>query len=139
MKIAFICTGNSARSQIAEAIAKKIAKELDLNDIEIYSAGTKPTGYVNPLAIRILEENNINYNNLYSKSINEIPYNECDIIITVCDSAATECPPIKGKITLHWSLIDPFSYEQFHFIYQKLYENIFNLLSKIKNNEKIEL
>ncbi len=137
MKIAFICTGNSARSQIAEAIAKKISKDLNLNDLEIYSAGTKPTGYVNSLAIRILEENNIPYDNLYSKSLNEIPYNDCDIIITVCDSAANECPNVKGKINLNWSLIDPFSYEQFYFIYQKLYENIYNLLTKIKNKEII--
>ncbi|MGC8734656.1 MAG: arsenate reductase ArsC [bacterium] len=137
MKIAFICTGNSARSQIAEAIAKKLSKELNLNNIEIYSAGTKPTGYVNPMAIRILEENNVSAENLYSKSINDIPYNECDIIITVCDSAASECSNVKGKINLHWSLIDPFSYEQFYFIYQKLYQNIYNLLLKIKNNENI--
>lgn len=138
MKIAFICTGNSARSQIAEALAKKIAKDLNLNDIEIYSAGTKPTGYVNSMAIRILEENNIPYENLYSKSINEIPYDDCDIIITVCDSAAKECPIVKGKIVLNWALIDPFSYEQFYFIYQKLYENIYELLTKIKNKEIIK-
>lgn len=136
MKIAFICTGNSARSQIAEALAKKIAKELGLNDIKIYSAGTKPTGYINSMALRILEENNIPYEGQYSKSIDEIPYNECDIIITVCDSASKECPVIQGKKILHWPLIDPFSYEQFYFIYQKLYNNIYELLLKIKNNEE---
>lgn len=137
MKIAFICTGNSVRSQIAEAVAKKLAKDLDLNNIEVYSAGVRPSGYVNSMAIRILEENNISVENLYSKSINEIPYNECDIIILLCEDGAKECPDVKGKIVLHWFLIDPFSYEQFYFIYQKLYQNIYDLLLKIKNKENI--
>jgi Protein-tyrosine-phosphatase len=86
MKIAFICTGNSARSQMAEGFAKYFAKIYNKN-IEIYSAGSNPTGYVHPFAIKVMKEISIDISNQYSKSLNEIPYKELNLVITVCGDA----------------------------------------------------
>jgi arsenate reductase len=66
MKIAFICTGNTARSQIAEALAKHYVKKLNKN-IEIFSAGSNPAGIINPYAIKVLEEVGISTDGQYSK------------------------------------------------------------------------
>ncbi|MCS6956143.1 MAG: arsenate reductase ArsC, partial [Candidatus Calescibacterium sp.] len=78
--IAFICVGNSARSQIAEAIAKRLAIEKNM-ELKIYSAGTNPSGYINAMAIRILEEDGIPIDNQYSKGLEEIPLQDIDLFI----------------------------------------------------------
>ncbi|RLJ70181.1 arsenate reductase [Hydrogenivirga caldilitoris] len=106
MKIAFICTGNSARSQIAEGFAKYFAKEMG-KDIEVYSAGSKPAGYVHRLAVEVMKEVGIDISDQYSKSLEEIPVNELDLVITLCDSAKNECPVVPGAKTEHWGIPDP--------------------------------
>lgn len=105
-KIAFICTGNSARSQIAEGYGKYFAK-LYKKDVEIYSAGSNPSGYIHPKAIEVMKEEGIDITNQYSKHIDEIPINEMDYIITLCGDAAETCPVIPGANTQHWGLPDP--------------------------------
>jgi arsenate reductase len=110
MKIAFICTGNSARSQMAEGFAKYFAKIYNKN-IEIYSAGSNPTGYVHPLAIEVMKEISIDISNQYSKSINEIPYKELNLVITVCGDAKETCPVIPGIKREHWEIPDPVKFE----------------------------
>jgi len=110
LKIGFICTGNSARSQIAEGFCKYFAKIYGKN-IEIYSAGSDPTGYIHPLAIKVMSEIGIDISNQYSKSINEIPYKELNLVITVCGDAKESCPIIPGIKTEHWEIPDPNKFE----------------------------
>jgi len=105
-KIAFICTGNSARSQMAEGYGKYLAN-LYGKDVEIYSAGSNPSGYVHPLAIKVMAEDGIDISQQYSKHINEIPINEVDYVITLCGDAAETCPVVPRAKTEHWGLPDP--------------------------------
>jgi arsenate reductase (thioredoxin) len=102
-KVLFLCTGNSCRSQMAEAIVN--AK---LGDTwEAVSAGTKPAGYVHPKALEALSEIGIQHEGR-SKLADEFRSAEFDLVVTVCDSAAEECPVWlgKGKRT-HHSFPDP--------------------------------
>jgi arsenate reductase len=105
MNIAFICTHNSCRSIMAEAIAKSIS----LNSFNAYSAGSSPSGKINPKAIKILENNNIRTHNLISKSINDLQHIRFDAVITLCGSARNEpCPIWVGDcIKAHWGFEDP--------------------------------
>jgi len=102
-KVLFLCTGNSCRSQMAEAIVK--------NDKKIgwhaFSAGTQPAGYVHPNAILVLEEIGIQHKG-YSKNVDEFRDKSFILIITVCDSAAEECPIWLGDgRVIHHSFPDP--------------------------------
>ena len=106
IKIGFICTGNSARSQIAEGFGKYYAQKLG-KDIEVYSAGSNPSGYVHLLAIKVMAEKGIDISQNKSKSLNDIPLNELDYVITLCGDAAETCPIVPGANTQHWELPDP--------------------------------
>jgi arsenate reductase (thioredoxin) len=102
-RVLFLCTGNSARSQMAEAIVNA-----RLGDRwQALSAGTKPTGYVHPAALSVLQEIGIRHAGR-SKSADEFRDTPFDLVVTVCDSAAEECPVWlgKGKRT-HHSFPDP--------------------------------
>lgn len=110
MKIGFICTGNSARSQMAEAYAKYFAK-LYGKQVEIYSAGSQPAERVNPHAIRVMEEEGIDMSAHYPKSIEDIPYRELDVVITLCGDAKETCPVVPEARTEHWGLPDPAKHE----------------------------
>lgn len=104
MKILFMCVANSARSQIAEGLAKNIFG----NSVEIQSAGSQPS-IVNPLAIEALKEIGINISNHYSKSTDDLPkefLSSLDYVITLC--AEEVCPLLISKAQkLHWPLPDP--------------------------------
>ncbi|MFA4985554.1 MAG: arsenate reductase ArsC [Candidatus Brocadiia bacterium] len=107
-KVLFVCTGNSARSQMAEALLRTIAGER----YEAFSAGTEPAD-VHPLTIRVLQEIGCDTSPLYSKSLDamlaEASY---DFIITVCDRAAETCPVVMGGgARIHWSFEDPAAFE----------------------------
>ncbi|MFN3975983.1 MAG: arsenate reductase ArsC [Aquificaceae bacterium] len=110
MRIAFICTGNSARSQMAEAFARKIAEKLGMQ-LQIYSAGSNPAREINPFAIEVMKEKNIDLSSQRPKGLEEIPYNELDIVITLCDHARQSCPILPAKRYIHWDLPDPASFE----------------------------
>jgi Protein-tyrosine-phosphatase len=110
MKIGFICTGNSARSQMAEAYGKYFAK-LYGKQVEIYSAGSQPAERVNPYAIRVMEEEGIDMSSHYPKSIEDIPYQELDVVITLCGDAKETCPVVPRARMEHWGLPDPAKYE----------------------------
>ena len=102
-KVLFLCTGNSCRSQMAEAIVNaKLG-----NTWEAVSAGTKPTGFVHPKALAVLSEIGIQHEGR-SKLADEFKGVDFDLVVTVCDSAAEECPVWlgKGKRT-HHSFSDP--------------------------------
>ena len=102
-KVLFLCTGNSCRSQMAEAIVNARLGEI----WRAFSAGTKPAGYVHPKVLQALSEIGIEHKGI-SKKADEFREVEFDLVITVCDSAAEECPVWlgKGKRT-HHSFPDP--------------------------------
>ena len=102
--VLFLCTGNSCRSQMAEAIVNARYS----NEWQAFSAGTKPAGYVHPKAIQVLAEIGIAHSGT-SKQIDELHTRDFDLVITVCDSAAEECPVWPGKAgkRIHHSFVDP--------------------------------
>jgi protein-tyrosine-phosphatase len=99
--ILFLCVANSARSQMAEGIARSLAPP----GVKIWSAGSHPTS-VRFEAIAVLKEIGIDISSHRSKSVDEIPSDEVDTVITLC--AEEECPVFLGKAKrLHWGLPDP--------------------------------
>jgi arsenate reductase len=103
IRVLFVCTGNSARSQIAEALLRDFGGA----DFEVSSAGTDPKG-VNPFAVRVLAEIEIDWSGARSKSVTEFLGRPFDYVITVCDRARQTCPVFPGNHnTLHWGLDDP--------------------------------
>lgn len=102
-KVLFLCTGNSARSQMAESIVNYRFGE----NWEAVSAGTKPVGYVHPKALEALSEIGIRHKGR-SKPADEFRDTDFDLVVTVCDSAAEECPVWLGKgKRVHHSFPDP--------------------------------
>jgi Protein-tyrosine-phosphatase len=104
-KFLFLCTGNSARSIIAEYLLRRLGG----SRFQVFSAGASPTGTVNPLAIRVLKDvYNIDASNARSKSWEELKDVEFDFVVTVCDNARESCPIWPGQpIVAHWSSPDP--------------------------------
>lgn len=99
--ILFLCVANSARSQMAEGLARSMAPA----GVKVWSAGSSPVG-VRPEAIAVMREVGINISEYRSKTVSEIPASEVDTVITLC--AEEECPLFPGKVRrLHWELPDP--------------------------------
>ena len=86
-RVLFLCTGNSARSQMAEALLRHYGGE----EFEVYSAGTNPQSKINPFAIEALKEKGIPTEGLYPKLIGDLVNLEIDLVVTVCDSAKQSC------------------------------------------------
>ncbi len=108
MNVLFICTGNSARSIIAEALLNQLGG----GKFRAYSAGSHPAGQVNPQALELLQRNRFRTENLRSKSWDEFAAPgapEMDFVLTVCDKAAGEvCPVWPGQpMSAHWGVEDP--------------------------------
>jgi arsenate reductase (thioredoxin) len=102
-RILFVCTGNAARSQMAEGLATHLGGER----IEAHSAGTFPAGLVMSHAVAVMKERGIDIRSQYSKGIDEVigPF---DLVITLCDSAVQECPAVLLETRHeHWSTLDP--------------------------------
>lgn len=111
-RVLFLCTGNSARSVLAEATLRAWAS----NRFEVFSAGSQPTGTVNPFALDQLSSEGIPTAGLRSKSWDEFAIDgvpPMDLVITVCDAAAAEtCPVVFGDfVRAHWGLPDPAAVE----------------------------
>ena len=132
MNILFLCVGNSARSQIAEGLAKSM---MNANH-SIQSAGSQPSGSVHPCAIKTMNEIGIDISNHESKSINDIDQEfieSVDYVITLC--AEEVCPTLHNRAKkIHWANEDPdndnYSNEQLQKEFRRTRENIFKLLKK---------
>jgi arsenate reductase len=99
-----LCTGNSCRSQMAEALWRKHGGE----DWIVGSAGSNPAGYVHPLAIRAMSEWGIDIQDKRSKHLNEFAPESLDLVVTVCGNAQENCPVYPAQVTaLHWPFDDP--------------------------------
>jgi len=101
-RILVLCTGNSARSQIAEGIFWAKAPD----QVEVYSAGTKPKG-LNPLAVQVMSEMGIDISHHKSKDVAQFENEKFDVVLTVCDNAKESCPVFPGARNIHWSIPDP--------------------------------
>jgi len=103
-KVLILCTGNSCRSHMAEGILRNAAGDL----FEVYSAGSKPAGYVHPRAIEALKEINIDISSHTSKHLDQFLDAGINTVITVCDNANESCPIFPGNINrYHWGFEDP--------------------------------
>ncbi len=128
MNILFLCTGNSARSILAEAIYNHVHKQHGHG--HAFSAGSKPVGQVNPLARSVLQKYGHDVEGLRSKNVDEFTRDNAttiDMVISVCDSAAQDCPVWPGKGNpkrLHWPLPDPKTEGDFEQTYGMLKEKI---------------
>jgi len=102
IRLAFICTGNAARSQMAEGMARSWAKD----NVWVESAGLCPMGLA-PNAVKVMAEIGIDISAQYSKGLDKVD-RELDFVITLCDHAAKYCPSIPAKRErVHWSIPDP--------------------------------
>ncbi len=102
-KVLFLCTGNSARSQMAEGFLKEYGK----GKFEVYSAGISPAG-VNPNAVKVMHELGIDISSQTSDSISKQLLDKADMLITLCGDAREKCPFVPVKVEKrHWSLDDP--------------------------------
>lgn len=103
LKILFLCTGNSCRSQMAEGYARHYGGDR----LEVYSAGISPVG-VNPRAVNVMKEVGIDISGQPSKAIEREILDQADYIITLCGDARESCPLVPGKVEKrHWPLEDP--------------------------------
>ncbi len=102
MRLLFVCSGNSARSQMAEGWARQLAPA----GVEVWSAGTRPVG-LNPLAVDVMAERGVDVSGQRSKALSEVP-GEADYVITLCAEADAECPALPARRErLAWHLPDP--------------------------------
>lgn len=102
--VLILCTGNSCRSHLAEGLLRSMAGDL----FEVQSAGSKPAGYVHPLAIRAMAEIGLDISGHRSKSMNEFLTTPVETVITVCGVADQACPIFPGQVNRHhWPFDDP--------------------------------
>ncbi|MCH4156822.1 MAG: arsenate reductase ArsC [Muribaculaceae bacterium] len=104
MKILILCTGNSCRSQMAQAFLASFDSSL-----EVFSAGTIPAEKLNPRAVAVMKEVNLNLSGYYPKGVKQYLNESWDYVITVCDNAKENCPIFSGDVKhrLHFGFDDP--------------------------------
>ena len=134
--ILILCTGNSCRSILGEALLNQLGKGL----VKAFSAGSHPTGQVNPNALATLHRHNISTEGLYSKSWDTLSDQNIDIVITVCDQAAGEtCPVYLNKaFRAHWGLPDPAHVKGTDEKIRAAFENTYDALMR-RINKMLEL
>lgn len=135
-KILFVCTGNSARSQMAEGFARHYGKGL----VEASSAGLEPKG-VNSLAIKVMAEKQVDISSQTSKALDLGTARKMDLVITVCSHAESRCPVFPPHVQrLHWPTEDPVWFtgteeevlEQFRKIRDEIKEKVQALIEELK-------
>jgi len=130
INVLFLCTGNSARSQMAEHLLRKLGGE----HFNVCSAGTHPRG-VHPMTIRVLDEAHIDASNARSKSLDEFTDQKFDYIITVCNKARDACPNFPGDTQhIHWGFDDPAAFEGSDEERLKLFRQVYTeMLGRIRS------
>ena len=102
-RVLFLCIHNSSRSQIAEGFARGMAPP----GVEVLSAGTEPRG-VHPCAVAVMHEAGVDLTGQSSKHLDDVPWRECDTVVTLCGEADEACPALGGDVRrVHWPLPDP--------------------------------
>ena len=102
--VLLLCTGNSCRSHLAAGILRAAAG--DVRDVR--SAGSKPAGYVHPLALQVMQEIGLDISGHHSKHLNEFLHQPVETVITVCGNADQACPMFPGQVNRHhWGFDDP--------------------------------
>lgn len=135
LNVLFLCTGNSARSILAEALLQKRSA----NRFHAFSAGSQPKGAVHPLALKLLKNKGYEVENFRSKSWDEFALPDApkmNIVVTVCDNAANEvCPFWPGTPSkFHWSIPDPAVAEGTEDEKMQAFQNAYELLETRINN-----
>jgi len=139
IRVLFICTGNSARSIMAEAILNKLGHDRYI----AFSAGANPSGVVNPLTIEVLKAKGYETSGLFSKPLSQFLEQDFDNVITVCDNARQSCPiwpasktadkPGKTKM-FHWSIADPAAFAGAETARRQFFNDIYgDIETRIKN------
>jgi arsenate reductase (thioredoxin) len=125
--ILFVCVENACRSQLAEAFGH-IHKS---NNVAVYSAGSNPSGQVNPKAVATMAELGYDMGNHYSQSLDEIPAFDYDAVITM--GCGDNCPWVKGRIREDWGLPDPkhLSEDEFRVTRDEIEERVIDLLGRL--------
>jgi arsenate reductase len=125
--VLILCTGNSARSQMAEGLFR----DLGGPQWDVHSAGTHPT-LVRPEALAAMQETGIDLSTHWSKSVAEFQGREFDYVITVCDHAAAACPIFPGNTRrLHWPFEDPADLQSFRKIRDQIRARITQFLASL--------
>jgi arsenate reductase len=127
-KVLILCTGNSCRSIMAEALVNAFVE-----GVEAHSSGVAPSGKVNPNAKKILQENGIWRDDYHSKELDELKDTEFDLIVTVCDHAKESCPAFpKAVPTVHVGFSDPDgkSYVEFQKTYLDIKERLLPIIKE---------
>lgn len=141
LKVMFLCTGNSCRSQMAEGFARELGRGL----IEAYSAGLMPS-QVNPKAIRVLKKIGIDISGQESKGIDPELLGQMDIVITLCGNDETSCPMTPPHIKrYHWPIDDPVSatgteedvLREFRRARDEIKERMVKFIEEVKDDQKI--
>jgi thioredoxin type arsenate reductase len=102
-RVLFLCTHNSARSQMAEGFARDRAAP----GVQVWSAGTAPRD-LNPLAVQVMKEIGIDIAEFRSKSLDQVPWREADTVVTLCGEGEDACPAVAATVRrMHWPLPDP--------------------------------
>ncbi len=134
IKVLFLCTGNSCRSQIAEGWARHLKSDV----IEAYSAGIRPIG-VDPRTIKVMAEAGVDISAQTSKHVNEFMGINLDYVVTVCDNARQQCPMFPGRTKqVHKSFDDPYfatgSEEEIMAVFRSVRDQIKAFVEKMPEN-----
>ncbi|MDB3872843.1 arsenate reductase ArsC [Pelagibacteraceae bacterium] len=132
-KVLFLCTGNSARSIISECLMNQMGE----SQHHAHSAGSKPTGTVNPFSIQVLKKNNINCDGTSSKSWDAFKDMKFDFVVTVCNNTANEtCPIYPGSLKkIHWDIEDPAAFQGSDEEKLNEFQRVFDIIKKkLKKN-----
>jgi arsenate reductase len=142
VKVLFLCTGNSCRSQMAEGLLRNLAAD----KAEVWSAGTEPKP-VHPLAVTAMQEIGIDISSQRSKSLEQLGGRDFDWLITVCDQARQSCPTFHGasRRTLHWNIPDPAAFhgnreesmKVFRSVRDELASRIRKFSGEIRGNQEV--
>lgn len=134
MKLIFVCVENSCRSQIAEGFARYYGKEMFLRGkgeaISVHSAGSRPSGIVNPMAVDVMKEKGIDISNQKSKGLDTLPRDNFDFVVTM--GCGDECPTVSARKRIDWQIKDPkgASIEVFREVRDEIEKKVLELLRK---------